>query len=676
MALPRYKPQEARLQTGAGIAERAQAQTWQNLSQKLDQWSGVAYKIGAEQRQTEGMRAGVEDVSKSGKFTPKGEFSIYDKAYNQAASATFAARSDIDISKKSDELALQFQTQPDLYNEEMDKFLKEYTKGVPTPELNSVINLTAQKTKQHTLGKLLAAQDKRIKDDQVTTFKQSWDLNLGQIVDLEASGKNEDALALKVKNLEHLNTLVNDGLIAPAAARDLVNESEFKITLATAEENIKMLLQEDSLENAGKYVDAVLKENRADLTIEQNNKLQAEVSTLYANEIKSRKAAQKNNVDFSNQIVGDAIDVFKDGKIPDNLTQVQAALENASDAKKWEFNTQIEAAKVYHTELKMLSLSDMEDKLNEMESQETASKVDTEVMQMLRKNLHSKQTAVKDDVVGQATRDGIIGSITGMSAQDGVESLLVGLADMKANTNKIKEHYGIDKVDLLSKQDAQSWADFVNSPTVSVDEKLSLIANINNQYPELSRSVFNQIGGKNAGTFMLAADLSINGNETAAKTMLLGKGADVALEDGVKTDLKDKLGNTFGGYDSEVFNRHYKGLLDYAKGKSLEGEILSASDIIEGSIGEIEKYNGRNTIIPYGVTKRKFENWLDNIVIPGRPEVQQGLRDLTDTFFNGQYQLHYAGQGQYYVVDDNDGNPMYISDAEDETKPMILKWGE
>ena len=676
MPLPRYNPSEARLQTGAGIAELAQAQTWQTLSNKLEQWGNVAYQYGAEQRTAEGKEQAITDVSKNGKYTPQDEFTVYGKAYNQAATATYAAKADIDISKKSDELSLQFQNDPSLYNEEMEKYLKEYTKDSPSIELNTVVNLSGTKVKNNTLGKLLTAQDKRKRDNQVTTFKQSWDLNLGQIVDLEASGKNDDALMLKVKNLEHLNTLVDDGLITQAAAKDLVNESEYKITLNTALENMKTLLDDDSLDNASKYLKAVNKENRADLTIEQNDKMQAELNRMYSGEVKRRKAENKNKEEFSNQIVGDAIDILKEGKTPDNMIQIDAALSSASDAKRWEFEKQKKAAKIYNKNFLNIPLSDMEDALNAYEAKKTASATDVEVMKILRKNLSEKQASVKNDVIGQATRDGIIKPSAGMSQQDGLESLLVGLSQMKENANLIKEHYGVDKVDLLSKQDAQSWADYLSSPSVDVNEKMGFIANINAQYPELSKDIFNQIGGKNAGTFMLAADLAINGNEKAGKIMMLGKGAEVELEDGFKLDLKSKIGNAFGGYDSEVFNRYYKGLIDYAKGQSLNNEVLNVDDIVEGSIGQIQKYNNKNTIIPFGVEKREFEAWLDKIEIPGRPKVQEGLRDMTDTFFKGNYQLHYAGQGQYIVVDDNKGNPFRVPDTEDPTKPMILKWGK
>ena len=674
--LQRYNPSEVRLKTGSGVAEQAQAQTWQTLSNKLDQWNNVLYQEGAEARTAEGKRAGVSEVTETGQFTPKGEYTFYDKAYNTAASATFASKADLDIMKKSDELSLEFQDNPDFYNSEMDKFINEYRKDVPTPELDAVIQLSGRKTQENMLGKLLIAKDTRIKADQLETFKQSWERNLGQVVDLESSGKVDDALALKVKNLEHLNTMVDSGVITQAQAKDLVNESEFAITLNTAKENMKLLLEDGDLGNASKYLKAVNKENRADLSIDQNDKMQAELNTMYAKEIKFRKAEAKKSEDFSNQILGDGIDILKNNKTPDNLMQIKAAYATASRAKKWEWDKQVKAAKIYNKNFENLPLSEVEDALNAYEAKKTASATDIEVMDMLRKDLHEKQTAVKHDVVGQATRDGIIAPSAGMSAQDGIESFLVGLADMKDNTHLIQEHYGVDKVDLLSKQDAQSWADYLSSNAVSVDDKMAFIANVNDQYPELSKTVFNQIGGKNAGTFMLAADLTLNGNEKAGKLMMLGKGAEVQLDEGYKIDLRTKLGNAFGGYDSEIFNRYYNGLIDYAKGQSMNNEVLNVNDSIETSIGTIQRYNNKNTIIPYGVEKREFEAWLDKIEIPGRPKIQEGLRDMTDTFFDGDYQLHYAGQGEYHIVDDNNGNPFMIPDTEDPTKPMKLKWGK
>jgi hypothetical protein len=67
MPLPRYNPSEVRLQTGAGIAENAQAQTWQTLSNKLDQWSGYAYKEGAAIREKEGKADAEQTFLSEGK---------------------------------------------------------------------------------------------------------------------------------------------------------------------------------------------------------------------------------------------------------------------------------------------------------------------------------------------------------------------------------------------------------------------------------------------------------------------------------------------------------------------------------------------------------------------------------------------------------------------------------
>lgn len=660
----------------AAVGQQAIAQTHQSLAQKLEGWSQYAFKEAAAKRQAEGKKQALIDVSETGEYIPRGDYTIYDKAYNEVGSATYAANAELDISAKSQEYAIQFQSDPDGYNKAMDEYISDYTKNSPTPELNAVVKTAGRRTAQNMFGKLLIAEDAAVRDNQVTTFKQSWDLNLGQIVDLEAQGNVEQAEILKAKNLDHLTRMMEEGLISPADGEKLMEEGEYKITLNTALENMKLLLDDADLTNASKYLKAVNKENRADLTIEQNDKLQAELNRMYSNEVKARKAEAKNGQDFSNQILGDAIDILKAGKTPDNLAEVRSAYAGASKAKKWEFDTQVKAAKIYNKHFINIPLTEMEDALNIYESKKKISATDLEVMNTLRRNLKQKTVAVKNDVVGEAVRDGIIQPTIGMSAADGIDGLLSGLSEMKANTNLIKEHYGDHKVELLSKADAQSWADYLSDPYVAVGDKLEVIANVNDMYPELSKQVFDQIGGKNAGSFALAADLAINGNEKAAKLMLTGKGAEVELDEGIKQEIKTKLGNVFGGTDSAEFNKNYNGLLDYAKGMSLNNEVIDADDTIETSIGQIKRYNNKNTIIPYGVQKREFEAWLDEIEIPGRPALQEGLRDMTDVFGSGDYQLHYAGQGQYFIVNDNNGNPYYVPDTEDPTKRMILKWGD
>jgi len=117
--------------------------------------------------------------------------------------------------------------------------------------------------------------------------------------------------------------------------------------------------------------------------------------------------------------------------------------------------------------------------------------------------------------------------------------------------------------------------------------------------------------------------------------------------------------------------------MDYAKGMALECEPMDASSagidtVLENSIGSIENYNDKDTILPQGISVNEFENWLDNIQIPGNLDLQEGLQDITDFFATGDLQLMFYAPGEYMIKSRNNGKPI-IHMNEDGT-PFVLKY--
>ncbi len=263
-----------------------------------------------------------------------------------------------------------------------------------------------------------------------------------------------------------------------------------------------------------------------------------------------------------------------------------------------------------------------------------------------------------------------------MGQEAGITGLLEGLNIMRKNTHIIKEKYGATKTQLLTDVDAKSWADWVNSPNVPIDDKLELINEVSEKYPQESTAVFNQIAGKNAPTFGFAAYTMKTGNKEAARLAFKGKGVDVPKPSGFDTNVKTYIGNAFSHFPKE-FNTAYQGVINYAKGKALEGEPVSemGSDIEEyfgQTIGYIKDYNGQSTILPQGVNEDDFDSWLANIQLPGNEELANVLSDLANNVFTGDYQLITVGDGMYKVRQYNDGNPIYHTN-EDGTD-FILKY--
>jgi len=649
----------------------------ETLSGKLEKFSQFMYQKQAETTAIQAKDDALRDAAEGKPFYREAVYTAYGKAYNNTLTATYAANADIAINKKSNELAMELENNPMAYDKAMGDYVREMSRTAPSPELQTVIGLSGEKVKNAAYGQLAQAENRRIKKSQLETFQQEWEENLGQIVNLQAQNNSRDAEILKDKNIAHMGTLVRDGILTPEVAQKFVKDAEFKITNGVALENMKGLLAETSLENAEKYLQAETEQHRGDMDIHENDVHQASLLKMYQNEVRKRDAAEVDKTDFANQIVGDATKVRNNHGVPANVEEVNIALKSASPAKVWEYEKAERVQKIIGG-YGLMSLQQQQNLLDQYAVKVKGKDVaieDVEVFEYLKKNLKARETASKDDAVGQAQREGIIQALPLMGSDAGIDGLIHGLEMTKSNSNIIKGAFGQGKEELITKQDAKSWTGYLE--TSSADEQLGFITKVAAYNYDKAKIIFKQIGGKNAETFAFASTQALAGNERASRLALMGKGADVVLPEGFAIDLKTKLADAFGGYDSEVFNQHYKGITDYTKGLTLEGgDTSNMGDIIAGSIGEIQSYNDKSVVLPQGVTKRAFESWLDDIEIPGRPGMQEGLRDMTDMFFDGDYQLVYAAPGEYYVRVANGGNPYLARDSEDDTKPYLLKWGQ
>ena len=147
------------------------------------------------------------------------------------------------------------------------------------------------------------------------------------------------------------------------------------------------------------------------------------------------------------------------------------------------------------------------------------------------------------------------------------------------------------------------------------------------------------------------------------------------MPSGFKNKITAHIGNAFSHFPKE-YNTAYQGIIDYSKGKALEGEEISEMDsdvanYFGETIGYIVDYNGQNTILPQGVSENDFNSWLNNAQVEGNEEVSKMLQDMPD-FFDGDYQLITVGDGQYKIRDYNNGKPIYHQNKDG--SDFILKY--
>ena len=242
MALPRYKPSEVRLNTGAGIGQRAVAQTYQTLSQKMNEWSDYTFKQGAEIRQREGKEDAIMDVAKTGTYRDVGTFSVYDKAYKDAAHTSYAVGTEHDIKNFSSFAETSINNNPDIHDKP-DAFLKSWEKytattiaAAPDEYAKAITSKALDSYGTNKYNTMYKAHEKKVYDNNKKTFEDGISLAEENYFDAISSGNDDE-------KLRNLNTLISLNLsgeknqFTNASAVDLRMEKFYNKVYA--EENIK-----------------------------------------------------------------------------------------------------------------------------------------------------------------------------------------------------------------------------------------------------------------------------------------------------------------------------------------------------------------------------------------------------------------------------------------------------
>jgi Txe/YoeB family toxin of Txe-Axe toxin-antitoxin module len=193
MPLPRYNPSEVRLQTGAGIAENAQAQTWQNLSSKLDGWSNIIYKEGADIRTREGKEQATIDVQ-SGKFNPESDpYSFYDKAYSDAGHTAYNAKMQVDAKNYADTIAVQFENDPEGFRTAFESYTTTMEKEAPNEYSRA---LTSHQFSKYGVAKYTAlteVRNKKVNENNKNAFESGIKLLKEEYVVAAKNGDVDEA---------------------------------------------------------------------------------------------------------------------------------------------------------------------------------------------------------------------------------------------------------------------------------------------------------------------------------------------------------------------------------------------------------------------------------------------------------------------------------------------------
>ena len=685
MALKGFDPAQTRVQQAPTVETPAigmAARELSSLSNRLQSFSESMMQSHAEVVADKAANKALTDIERTGTFDKEEVYTVYGKAYNTSAKAAYGANAELIIDEKAQALAITHQNRPDMFAEELKSFTDALIAESPTPELRTTIGIYAGKMKNRGFGAIATKVDRELRDGRKVDLMNNFERGLGRIINSELEGDRDAAELQMFEMATKLDAMLADNDITPAEHQKLKIQGEYTITHDVGVGTLTNILHDDDLEGAIEFLVSETAEQPSSMTSGQFDKYQARLKSIF-NEYKSgKKAEATSHKAMADSAIDDAITLYKNGKTPTpgQLTITESMLQYASLDKQHEYDV-YDKANMQLFQWEHLSIAEKKIEHTKLKSKKEMTRVEFEIQEAIGKIIAEEETMSVSDPVGLALQRGVISELPNMSPDaGGVDGLLAGLKQMEVSTYKIQDRWGEDKKQLMSKETAKEWADYMNSPDVSINNKLEFIERVTKGAPQQAGYVFNQIGGKHAPTFLFASSTMSAGNREAARLTLKGKGADIELPSGYKASVTTYIGNALANFKGDTLNTLKQGVIDYSKGMAMESEskAIDGADVkgyFGGSIGYVVDYNGQDTILPVGVEEDDFEVWLDNIQIPGQKGLQTGIRKMTKGLFDwvsGDYQLQYVDDGKYYIRSYNNGKPIY-HENKDGTK-FILEY--
>ena len=675
MPLPRYNPSEARLQTGAGIAENAQAQTWQTLSNKLDQWSGYAYKQGADARDKQGKTDAEQAFLGEGKNAKITEdYTIHGQSYNNSLKALQAKQVSLDTNnslrgyfEENIESEAGFLNQAESYHKGAIKEMPEY--------LRAEYSIDFEAKKANYVAKVRTNEKKKNDDIKLATGNDFHKQQFSLATQASRDGSPKLAMVEAEKAEANLTDLKDARLISAVEYEKQVDKLYKGVADAKFQGENDRLIETNDVQGSQKYITNFRKTKNTLYTDEERESLADEMQTQLNKKLVALRANDKKDEENATLILKSVLETKKSGGTSVySEDEIKSAMKlSTSKQTVFDLETQFQIEK-NAPGWRGLSLTEKEDIVTRLKTSKRTP-ASQELINQMESDLKETSQRVKNDVVGLAIEQGVIPQPNiGMSASDGIDSLIEGINQI--DTHTIKETYGDNATNLLTKEDANSWKNFFEAPG-NVIEKVDYISRIASLSPTKAKAVYNQIAGKDAPTFGFVANLVTSGNKDAAIVALKGKNSGIKLENPnvFKSEVDKKLAGVYShDITGTILNRNSIGIINYNKGIVSEGsEQLDASEAVEATFGTVETYNGKDVLIPRGIEKGDFEDWLGNLKTVINDSLATEIADSISFFGAKTVQIHTVGNGKYKVYKTNNGKGYYVEGKEN-GQPLILDY--
>jgi len=627
MALTKYKSQRARMgadvrpQTDSLAAEISGANT---LASRLAQFSQTTGQIAGQIRADEGANQAIKDMEQGKDQHRESTFSVYGRAYNNAADSTYASVSDIRIDEKSKELQEKYKLDPAGYSKEMSSYVDELSFNAPTDSLRSTIKISGTKTRNNTFSVLARQRDSRVRNEQREIFLQDNGLKISQIINTSLNDKKTAELLITGQK-EKLSSMVNDGIFTEAEALRISKQGSFDISKGVLSNELKELLNKDSLNEAIDMVKGFKSRIPADETVDEHKAISNELSRLLNNEVKGRKTVQIASQKQSKMVVDGAIGILKKGMMPNNLDLVKDNLENVTPQMQHDFKVQYQAYDITQ-KFSMLPLPVQMQEFNKLKATPEFNEVSAEVVGKVEQNIKERIAKAKSDPISLSIQERINEPTKALNVSNGVVALSQILPERAVMSERNMLEYGENSNQLFTQAEANEYTAFLESPTTSIVDKLEFITAVEQAVPNKSNSVYAQLRKSGGLIFSTAGGLIKDGKPEVAEKLLRGQMIRQelgSLQDSktLNSEVKGYLGNAMfytGKGDQKSIEMSAEALYAYnaqEQGKYQDGYSGDIDDTMKQLVGGIGSRNEQNYFLPSGMDEDDVDDYIDDLKV-------------------------------------------------------------
>lgn len=663
--LPRYRGVTAQVQSGAK-SQMAQARTIDSFVQGI---KGIE-RGAIDALATESIQQAKVDAEKA--FTSEGKnaeisdsMSVYGQQYRQSLENLQKKQVSIDTTKKFNDLYSANKDNPALFETVTSAYRDKALKDMPEHQkADFIVDYEANKA---SFG--AKVKENRINADKEKAYATGLEFHTQKVEKLSQAfrdGSYERGIAEASMAKSNIQDLLDGDLISEPKAVELRAAIDKKITWSNFKGINDRHINDGDLDGAQKAIDKFRKTNVPGIDDAGREQLADSMQADLNREISRLKAKNSYSSKYDNKEAKKLTKLLNDGEdVEDEV--IDASLNSNVSASVAE---DLILAKQDNAKIKKFTSMSIEDQTEDIKEARKQTGKSADELRLINKKEKAleEQIRLRDEdplVYSQGKHfDGELEYIS-LNDEDFADKIFTREEQTARSNHSTSKRSGI----FTKEEIKENKAVF---KTMSLEEKMGFIDSINGlEDADIAENTFNQLGGE----ALFAGMMVQSGNREAAQMSLLGKGADVQLEEAFTKNLKTKMAGVYAGYGQEFINSNIDGITNYAKGMIANGEDIGYTDAIERSIGEVATYSGQKTVLPYGIDKGQFEDWLDNITIKGKPALTKALNNLTDLWSpDSEFQLQYAGQGKYYVIDPNNGSPSAVRG--DDGKAFILDYNK